>query len=384
MSVLSKMLGAATKLTRAGQPMDATKKLQDSLGALTGKAGLWRQTDGTHPMPGLPELTCFGAPGNVDFSKGLAGLRDAVWPGRPAPMRGPTETDSEHFRQRITSGPHGSRAYKLFVPEGPQPPRILIVMLHGCTQDSDDFAAGTRMNILAQTHGALVAYPEQSRSANPSLCWNWFERKDQRRDTGEPGILAGLAQEVAAEFEIGPGRTFTAGLSAGGAMAAILAETYPDVFAGVGIHSGLPYGAAHDIPSAFAAMQGKAGPAGAASAGNPREASLVQHHIPTIVFHGDADRTVHRSNAEAIVARVEAQAAGLCPETQKGTVPGGRGFVRTTGRDASGAVRFEHWTVTGAGHAWSGGSPAGSYTDPSGPDASAEMLRFFLEQAARG
>ena len=247
-------------------------------------------------------------------------------------------------------------------------------MLHGGTQDADEFAAGTRMNALAEEHGFLVAYPSQCKSANPSLCWNWFKPEDQVRGAGEPSIIAGITSEIIAEHDIDPQRVFVAGLSAGGAMAAVMGATYPEIYAAVGVHSGLPYRSATDVASALAAMRGDPG------LQRPRKTRPTSDHasrVRTIVFHGDADHIVHPSNAGNIV---EAQAkTGDSVESAKAPSSASRTHTRAVTRDKSGTVVVEHWLIHGSGHAWSGGSADGTYTDPHGPDASREMLRFFLE-----
>lgn len=290
--------------------------------------------------------------------------------GRPA---APPLPEGTSFTWRSHASPAGSRRYRLFVPSCP-PAELkgLVLMLHGCKQSPDDFAAGTGMNALAEAHGMVVAYPEQPGGANISACWNWFEPAHQGRDSGEPAILAGLARELAAEFGLPSDRIFAAGLSAGGAMAAVLAETYPDVFAAVGIHSGLPYGAARDVASAFAAMRGQ----GMAQA--PRGTGPGPR---VIVFHGDADHTVHVGNADAIVARL--RTTGAATEHETGT-DGGRGWQRIRLAGPDGRPQVESWRIAGAGHAWSGGHPSGSFTDAGGPSASAEMLRFFGEALPTG
>jgi poly(hydroxyalkanoate) depolymerase family esterase len=244
----------------------------------------------------------------------------------------------------------------------------LLVMLHGCTQDPEDFAAGTRMNELAAAHGFLVAWPEQDKRANAQRCWNWFQPGDQARDRGEPAILAGIVRQIAAEQRVDTTRIYVAGLSAGGAQAAIMAAAYPDLFAAVGVHSGLACGAARDLPSALAAMRN--GPVSIA----PGSGS----HPPTILFQGDLDRTVSPANADALTTQALAGAVGLRTELHDGRGPGGLGWRRARHVDAAGRARLERWTVEGAGHAWSGGSPDGSYTEPRGPDASRAMLEFFL------
>jgi len=262
----------------------------------------------------------------------------------------------------------GSRTYRLFIPSGYHGQAIpLVIMLHGCTQSPEDFAAGTRMNELAEALGFIVAYPAQPKTANASKCWNWFQRADQRRDRGEPSLIAGITREIIARHPVDAGRVYIAGLSAGGAAAAIMAETYPDLYCAAGIHSGLACGAARDVATAFAAMKsGPAGPTPMASA------------VPSIIFHGDSDKTVNPVNAAAIVASAPLGDGGRV-RTLHGRSEGGKAYRRTVYHDANGRAVMEHWSVGGGGHAWFGGSPAGSYTDPAGPDASREMIRFFFE-----
>lgn len=266
----------------------------------------------------------------------------------------------------------GSRTYKLYVPSGYRAgrPIPLVVMLHGCTQSPDDFAAGTRMNEAAEAHTCLVVYPAQTSAANMQKCWNWFSAADQERDAGEPSLIAGITRAVMRDYAVDPRRVHVAGLSAGGAAASVMGETYPDLYAAIGVHSGLACGAARDMPSAFAAMQ----------RGGDHSPRLVTRRrvVPAIVFHGDRDTTVNPRNGEAVVAQA-AQAERLRTHTETGQVSGGYAWRRTLHTDTDGQTVAEHWVVSGAGHAWFGGSPAGSCTDPRGPDATGEMLRFFLE-----
>ncbi|MDQ3495064.1 MAG: PHB depolymerase family esterase [Pseudomonadota bacterium] len=285
------------------------------------------------------------------------------------------------FLARSFAGPAGTLAYKVYVPAGYAADASrrfpLLVMLHGCTQSPDDFAAGTRMNALADRHGLLVAYPAQSTNANGSKCWNWFRPQDQVRGMGEPALIAGVTAQVRADYRVDPARIYVAGLSAGAAMAVVLGRTYPEVYAAVGVHSGLPYRAAQDVASAFAAMKGGAVRAPGA---RPDGAGPV---VPTIVFHGDRDHTVSAANGAAIVAQLTSAGghAWAASGQDTGTAASGRTHTRTHYSDASGRTVVEDWRVHGGGHAWMGGSPAGTYTDPQGPDASAEMLRFFLQHA---
>lgn len=299
-------------------------------------------------------------------------------------------TPAEHphcgqFLSRSFSARAGTRGYKLYVPSSYRPDSAtqtpLIVMLHGCTQSADDFAAGTGMNALAEQQGFLVAYPEQTVDANPSRCWNWFRPGDQRRDAGEPSLIAGITREIAATYRVDPRRIYVAGLSAGAAMAVVLGTTYPELYAAVGAHSGLPYGSAHDIPSAFGAMKNGGARDSARAFGNAAPGTQA---IPTIVFHGDNDGTVTSRNSKAIVDHVVGAHGGhavLAPSSHDG-VTAGRRYVRTVyGAGGGSNPPVEHWTIRGGGHAWSGGSSSGSYTDPQGPNASAEMIRFFYTHA---
>jgi poly(hydroxyalkanoate) depolymerase family esterase len=292
------------------------------------------------------------------------------------------------FVSRSYSNAAGARAYKLYIPKTYAKKRMpLIIMLHGCTQNPDDFAAGTRMNELADKHAFLVAYPAQSANANGSNCWNWFNVSDQARDRGEPSLIAGITREVASSYRVDERRIFVAGLSAGAAMAVILGATYPDLFAAVGAHSGLPYGAADDVPSAFAAMRGSSGPIFSgrglkSRTSTPRDAPT--RAPPTIVFHGDHDTTVNADNGSKIVAQAIAlgreQTGCLKKSVQAQVSANGRECTITIYRDSMMRPCIEQWVLHGAGHAWSGGCSNGSYIDERGPDASAEMVRFFLAQ----
>jgi poly(hydroxyalkanoate) depolymerase family esterase len=289
----------------------------------------------------------------------------AETPFAPGAPRGSDSLPGQFIDGQHTNAA-GTRAYKLYVPgsyNGSAAP--LVVMLHGCAQDPEDFAIGTQMNAVADEMGCLVLYPAQSQQANPTRCWNWFSAVDQQRDQGEPSIIAGMTQAVMETYAVDPLEVYVAGLSAGGAMAAIMGTLYPDLYAAVGVHSGLPFASASDLPSALAAMKG-----------DFRRGQASDRPLPIIVFHGDQDTTVHPANGEEVVAqgvRHLLQEAAVEP----GRVPDGHAYTRRLYQGDDGTLHAEHWVVHGAGHAWFGGNARGSYTDGKGPDASREMMRFF-------
>jgi poly(hydroxyalkanoate) depolymerase family esterase len=331
-------------------------------------------------LPQFDELQ-FGVPSGVrppQIPEQPSGLPDlAMQLGFPRVLRGLVREpvplpDGAQFEERAYANDAGSRTYKLYVPSGYDKRAVpLVVMLHGCTQSPDDFAIGTRMNELAEEQTFLVAYPAQSRSANVSKCWNWFKEGHQQRNQGEPAIIAGITREIMSNFAVESGRVFVAGLSAGGAAAAIMGSSYPDLFAAVGVHSGLACGAATNTPSAFAAMRGGGTVGRLAGRG-------LENTVPTIVFHGDRDMTVNAVNGDQVIAQSKA-AADLRTTVSRGEAPDGSGYTRCVHTDENGRTILEQWVLHGAGHAWSGGSSAGSYTDPRGPNASREMVRFFLQ-----
>ncbi|MGH3699051.1 MAG: extracellular catalytic domain type 1 short-chain-length polyhydroxyalkanoate depolymerase [Pseudonocardiaceae bacterium] len=349
-------MAAALRLTREGQLTEAIAVLRRTLGA---------------PVAS-PTGDAQARPATMGVSSGLLGRLRRVLPEvrPPDPHPATTAAPGERVLRLNHTEAAGTRRFDLYVPTGRTGNRRpLVIMLHGGSQNAADFAAGTRMNALAERHGFLVAYPEQTTTANRGGYWNWFSPTDQRAGAGEPSILAGITRRVIAEHDADPDRVYIAGLSAGGAMAAVMAATYPDLYAAVGVHSGLAYHAAHDVTSAFAAMR---------TGGTPAPGG----DLPLIVFHGDGDTVVAPVNAERLVAaRLAAAGSGTrhTPTTIRLAEPGRRPCTRTVIQDADDTVLAERWTIHGAGHAWSGGDPAGSYTDPDGPDASTEMVRFFLE-----
>ena len=316
---------------------------------------------------------------------------DDIVEGAPLALpRRAEQTLPSGFLSRSLTNAAGMRSYKLYVPascaSATGEPVPLVVMLHGCTQTPDDFAAGTRMNMLADRHGFLVVYPAQAAKANGSRCWNWFRAEDQSRDRGEPMLIADITREVATQYRVDDRRIFVAGLSAGAAMAIIMGATYPELYAAVGAHSGLPYRAAHDVPSAFGAMQGNAALNGMSDARATFGRERSAHPVPTIVFHGDLDSTVNARNGAAIVEQASGRNADelrLRPMVKEG-ISGGRRYRHIAYVDEANQPFIEDWVLHGAGHAWSGGSTSGSFTDARGPDASAEMIRFFFAQRRRG
>jgi poly(hydroxyalkanoate) depolymerase family esterase len=301
---------------------------------------------------------------------------------RPASLSTPDIVpEGGKFIEALYANPAGSRAYKVYIPSGYQGQAVpLVVMLHGGTQTPDDFAVGTRMNVIAEEETCLVVYPAQPSHANPVKCWNWFRPDDQRRDRGEPSLIAGITRQVMQDYSVDPRRVYVAGLSAGAAAAAVMGATYPDLYAAIAVHSGLACGAANDLTSAFAAMrQGESRNSSAFG-----DASVVPEDrspVPTIVFHGDRDTVVHPRNADHVITR-SMRATSWQKKVRRGQVPGGHAYTCTIHTDVNGQAIVEQWCIHGAGHAWSGGSPAGSYTDPRGPDAAKEMLRFFRDHPA--
>jgi poly(hydroxyalkanoate) depolymerase family esterase len=366
-------IAEATRLRRLGRLEEATAAIQRALGGTFfpasspgGPGGADRPIDINFPPP--PHLLTRGVASPSGTTLGRATSSGTSERGR--------------FVERSYSNDAGTRSYKLYVPSGYTGQAVpLIVMLHGCTQDPDDFATGTRMNELAEEHTFLVAYPAQAGSANMQKCWNWFQAADQQRGRGEPSIIAGITSKVATDYEVAEDRVYVAGMSAGGAMAAILGATYPDLYAAVGVHSGLAPGAANDLSSAFTAMR-QGGPIVAhkdVPGGEKREI------LPTIIFHGDGDTTVHPRNGDRLLAHLSVGRDGssLRVSTRRGRMRDGYEYTRFTYHDAEGRDLVERWSVHGLGHAWSGGSYQGTYTDPRGPDASAEMVRFFEQHHKR-
>src|SRR3954447_14539282 len=295
-------------------------------------------------------------------------------PGRPPP--GPwherTFTAAGQTRRALVHPPADIE---------PQTAVPLVCLLHGCTQDAATLAAATRMNEAADRHGFLVVYPQQAPGENPQRCWNCFLPQHQARGAGEPASITGLVRELigtTSPWAIDPRRVFVAGFSAGGAMAAVLAATYPDLFCGLAVHSGLAHRSATSLPAALKAM------ANGGDAGSPPPTAHARP-VPTVVIHGTADTTVAPVNAQHVLQQsLSAYRLDIAhPSTlSRDQVPGGHPYTRRRWTDRQGTLTHELLTVEGLGHAWSGGAPGASYTDPRGPDATEAIWSFFTRAAA--
>jgi poly(hydroxyalkanoate) depolymerase family esterase len=386
MNSFTRGMAKATELTRSGRLQEATSLIRSLLHPATHDFGAMREEqmsadelfegdyirlgpDAATAEPRAKRQKPARAEPRTPLTETLRKIAAGGMPvsGRTSGVALPQPEGAQFLSLTHTSA-LGSRGYRLYIPANrTQAPMPLIVMLHGCTQTPEDFATGTGMNALAEEFGCLIAYPAQPSAANAQKCWNWYRPEDQLRDRGEPALLAGLTRTIWRNYNADPARTYIAGLSAGGAAAVVMAAAYPDIFSAVGVHSGLAAGSAQDIPSAFAAMRSGA-------QGRPHQTIL-----PTIVFHGLADSTVHPDNGSAVMAQALNAMPTLPATTQHGVSDGGHRYSATAHLDVEGRSLAEHWQINAAGHAWAGGHSAGSYTDPKGPDASRQMMRFFLQ-----
>ncbi len=368
---LQPAMAEALRLTRSGNLMEATRIIQSTLaggGSAAATPGPMAEADVIDITPKVVALS-----GPARTTDDAAANPDP----RPDPSTKPRPAKSaasSRFEERSYTGPEGTMTYWLYLPAGMTAAMPVVVMLHGCTQSPQDFARGTGMNALADEMGFIVAYPSQPAAANMQKCWNWFKPGDQQRDSGEPAMIAAITRAVIDDHHADRERVYVAGLSAGGAAAAIMGAAYPDVYAAIGVHSGLACGAANSMWSAFSAMRSGA-PATPAPTDDGR-------FVPVITFHGDNDMTVHAVNSAHIVeAAAIRSATPLTTRTEKGVSTGKRKFSRVISSGPDKLPVIEHWTIHGAGHAWSGGDTSGTYTDASGPDASRAMLDFFLQHA---
>lgn len=357
MNAIPSLMAEALRLTRSGDLREATRLIQ---------SGLSNNASNT-PCADVRRATV------IDVTATRPAL---ALPGRTPEIIAGEKVSGESqahglFEERHYVGAEGKMSYMLYLPPAVRDGMPVVVMLHGCTQGPEDFARGTGMNALADKIGFIVVYPRQTSAANMQRCWNWFRPADQQRDKGEPALIAATTRQVVSECNTDAHRVYVAGLSAGGAAAAILGAAYPDIYAAIGVHSGLGCGAARDMPSAFAAMR----------SGPPKSQRSTKSlpFVPVITFHGDRDATVNEVNSAHIVADAALQCGtDLIVRKEKGGSVGERGYTRETSSAPDGRIMVERWTVHGAGHAWSGGRPSGTYTDASGPDASRAMLSFFL------
>jgi poly(hydroxyalkanoate) depolymerase family esterase len=402
---MNDMMLQATLLTRANRLSEATALIQRMLRGESDLGMTIGSTDDIAPTKSKPSIVDAKADNNEEtdyphlsaatftHSRSFRALHD--WPYRVKHHSGPglqgwmqrasvstpdIVPEGGKFIEAVYTNAAGSRAYKVYIPSRYQGQTLpLIVMLHGGTQTPEDFAAGTRMNLIAEEQTCLVVYPVQPSHANPAKCWNWFRASDQRRDRGEPSLIAGITRQIMQDYSVDAQRVYVGGLSAGAAAAAVMGATYPDLYAAIGVHSGLACGAADDLISAFAAMR-----QGASASSEALDILEDQQpFVPTIVFHGDRDHIVHPRNADHLVS-CSLRTSKWQKKVDRGCVLNGHSYTRTIHTDANGRAMLEQWCIHGAGHAWSGGSPAGSYTDPRGPDATREMLRFFREHVAVG
>ena len=389
---MNTVMREATRLTRAGQLLEATWILQRTLNGVHGSQGGAHSASGTSEMPiegefhvidtetvatqtfaREPECRPLPRPRGRNPERtaiprvGIAALHEQ-WRGFRGPMPLPdaipkqapdTLPDGARFVTGSYTNPAGTRSYKLYVPSGYHgQPLPLVVMLHGCTQNPDDFAAGTGMNKLAEDHLCFVLYPAQKPTANGSKCWNWFKASDQQRNRGEPSIIAGMTRQILDSYRVDAHRIHVAGLSAGGGMALIMAMTYPDIYAAVGIHSGLPYAVARDLPTALTLMQ----PGGMSLEGRQATGVSEAQPLAAIVFHGDQDTTVHPGNGDRVIAQCTPPPVGRRAQAgtkpfvtvQRGQVPNGHAYTRTTHYQVNGQPIAEHWLIHGAGHACNG------------------------------
>ena len=310
------------------------------------------------------------------------------------PFSNRVHASSRIWQPYTYNGPAGSLPYFVYTPVsyrvGVAVP--LVVMLHGCTQTAADFAIGTKMNEMADHYKFLVVYPQQTNVYNQNLCWNWYEHSNQLRGKGEPAMIAGMVQAVeqnTSRWTIDTRHIFVAGISAGAAMAVILGVAYPDIFAAIGVHSGLEYQAAtNTIDSLKVRDLGGPDPQQQGHAAFEAMGTNVRV-IPTIVFQGTNDLIINEINGDQVTKqwmKTDQLASNNTYKTDfgkpsdiwNGQIPGGHSFSVFKWNDGLGHELQEYWKIDGLGHAWSGGSPGNSYTDSSGPNASLAIVQFFM------
>lgn len=288
----------------------------------------------------------------------------------------------------------GSRPYFVYTPTNYRVGTVapLVVMLHGCTQTALEFAVGTQMNSLADQYNFIVVYPQQESIYSQYRCWKWYDHANQSRDRGEPAIIASIVQAIeqsTSQWTIDRSRIYVAGISAGASMSVIMGATYPDIFAAIGVHSGLEYQAATSQNQVLrVSRRGGPDPIRQGKAAYDAMSNFARI-IPTIVFHGTNDYIVNPINGRQVVqqwmqtnffASNETYQADFNnpSSTRVDQVPAGRSYTVFTWDDNDGYELQEYWKVEGMGHRWSGGKYGGSYTDSLGPDASLAMYTFFM------
>lgn len=268
--------------------------------------------------------------------------------------------------------------------------RVLVVALHGCTQDAADMARGTRLTEMAEQDGYFILYPEQPLAANPKKCWNWYLPSETAHDGGESGLLAALVDSIARDRQVSPDHVMLVGMSAGAAMAASLAINHASRYGALVMHSGVPALAAHNVLEALGVMQKGAPDAVALGTATHAAMGAEARRIPVLVIQGAADKLVNPANMGVLVTQwltTNGYGEGLrLPDGKNGagsaTYATGNSISGSLLRDAHGRISVESWLIQGLGHAWSGGSAAGTYTDPAAPDATA-IIREFLRRVLR-
>ena len=271
----------------------------------------------------------------------------------------------------------GNLNARYYVPEGLEGPAPLVVVLHGCTQDAAVYDHGSGWSTLADRHGVILLFPEQKRSNNPMLCFNWFSAEDNSRGMGEAASIRSMIEAMKNAHGADPERIFVTGLSAGGAMASAMLATYPEIFAAGAIIAGVAYGCAGDVSQAFDCMGGRARSDAGALGASVRRASAHKGPWPRVqVWQGSADRTVVASNADSIALQWT-HLHGLGPKPDRSDRV--EGYPRKAWLDSKGEPLVEQYEITGMAH----GIPLdGSGEDALG-EAGAHMLDVGLSSTAR-
>jgi poly(hydroxyalkanoate) depolymerase family esterase len=275
----------------------------------------------------------------------------------------------------VRDNPGDLRA-RCYVPPGLEGPAPLVVVLHGCTQDSAVYDHGSGWSTLADRHGFLLLFPEQKRANNPMRCFNWFSGNDTQRGMGEAASIRSMIEAMKKAHPVDPGRIFVTGLSAGGAMASAMLAIYPEIFAAGAIIAGVAYGCAADVAQAFDCMGGRARSDARELAGHVRRASPHKGPWPRIqIWQGSGDRTVVPSNADAIVLQwADLHGVGPRPDRTDRVET----YPRRAWLGADGEPVIEQYSITGMGH----GVPLGDGVDAVG-EAGAHMLDVGLSSTAR-